>query len=417
MEPLLFLGIVLLGGFLVGELADKVGLPKVTGYIAAGVLLNPGLFGFMPVRLLDQTQPVTNMALAFITFSVGGTVLFSRIRRLGKSVVLITLFEAEFAFLAVIVGFAALAPVLLPGTAMPWLTLALPMALLAGALASPTDPSATLAVTHEYKAKGAVSSTIMSVAAFDDALGIMNYSVAVAAAGALALHESFSFSQSVLAPLFSIAGAAVVGAAFAVVLNGATRLFGRESEGYFIVLILGMLAACFGVARLLHVDELLATMSMGIVVVNTNRHQERIFGVLSRYTEQLIFVLFFTLSGMHLKFSALFASYWLVLLFVVMRAGGKFAGTAVGARIGRAPAAVRKYAAGGFIPQGGIVIGLALLMKQNPAFSRFADLLISLIIGAAIIHELVGPILAKLVLTRAGETERARQEKEALKRK
>jgi len=343
------------------------------------------------------------MALAFITFSVGGTVFLPRVRELGRSIALITLFEAEFAFLAVVIGFAALTPLLMHGAGLPWAAAILPMSLLAGSLASPTDPSATLAVAHEYRARGDVSSTIMGVAAFDDALGIINYSIAVAAATALARHAGFRVGSSLLAPLMSIAGAAAVGVAFGFVLNGAVRLFGRETEGYLIVPILGLLAACFGVARLVHVDELLATMTMGITVVNTYRQRVRIFGVLERYTEQLIFVLFFTLSGMHLKFSALFAAWGLVLLFVVMRALGKLSGTALGSLLGRAPSSVRKYAGGGLIPQGGIVIGLALLMKQNTALDAFSDTLISLVIGTAVIHELVGPILAKRALQKAGE--------------
>ncbi len=394
---------MLVGGFAAGELAAKLGLPKVTGYIAGGVLLNPGLLGFVPARLLDQTAPVTNMALAFITFSVGGTVFLPRVRKLGRSIALITLFEAQFAFLAVVIGFAALAPLLLPGTDLHWSTAVLPMSLLAGSLASPTDPSATLAVAHEYRARGPVSSTIMSVAAFDDALGIINYSIAVAAAAALARQTGFQVGSSLLAPLLSIAGAAVIGVAFGFVLNGTTRLFRWETEGAIIVPILGLLAACFGVARLVRVDELLATMTMGIMVVNTNPRRVRIFGVLERYTEQLVFVLFFTLSGMHLKFPALFAAFGLVLLFVLLRALGKFSGTALGALLGRAPSKVRRYAAGGLIPQGGIVIGLALLMKQNPAFDAFSDILISLVIGTAVIHELVGPMLAKRALKKAGE--------------
>jgi Kef-type K+ transport system membrane component KefB len=402
-EPLLAIGILLVGGFAVGELAEKVGLPKVTGYITAGILLNPGLFGFMPAELLDSTEPVTNIALAFITFSVGGTISLARIRRLGRSIGLITVFEAEFAFLAVAAGFLVLAPVLVRGTGLPWLAAIVPLSLLVGSLASPTDPSATLAVAHEYRAKGDVSSTIMGVAAMDDALGIINYSLATAAAVALAGHAAFSVTSSLIEPLVSIVGAIALGVAFGLVFNGATRLFRKESEGYFIVLVLGMLGLCFGVARLLGVDELLPTMSMGIFVVNTNPQHEKIFRVLERYTEQLIFVLFFTLSAMHLDLGALARVWPLALVFVVLRAGGKYGGTRLGARLGRAPAAVKRWAAAGLIPQGGIVIGLALLLKQNPALDRVSDLVLNLIIGAVVIHELVGPVLARLALRRAGE--------------
>ncbi|MGD9402907.1 MAG: sodium:proton exchanger, partial [bacterium] len=106
---------------------------------------------------------------------------------------------------------------------------------------------------------------------------------------------------------------------------------------------------------------------------------------------------------MHLDFSVLATSYPLVLLFVFFRATGKYLGTRLGARLADSPLAVRRYAAGGLISQGGIVIGLALIVKQNPAFDAFSDLVISTIIGATVIHEIVGPILAKFSLKKAGE--------------
>jgi hypothetical protein len=67
---------------------------------------------------------------------------------------------------------------------------------------------------------------------------------------------------------------------------------------------------------------------------------------------------------------------------------------------------VKNYTAGGLIPQGGIVIGLALLINQDPAFSAIADPFINIILGATVIHELIGPVVAKFSLRKAGEIDR-----------
>ena len=48
MPPILLVGIVVFTGLLSGEVLKRLGLPKVTGYILGGVLLNPGLFGIVP---------------------------------------------------------------------------------------------------------------------------------------------------------------------------------------------------------------------------------------------------------------------------------------------------------------------------------------------------------------------------------
>ena len=189
MDPILTIGIIIVTGFIAGELCTRIGLPKVSGYILAGLLLNPELTHFIPESFVEHTTLVTNIALSFITFSVGGTLLFSKVRSLGKSIVFITLFEAEFAFLFVCAFFMLIAPLFLTSPAFTLVSYFIPLALLLGSLASPTDPSATLAIMHQYKAKGEVTSTIMGVAAFDDILGIINYSIAVSIAGICILHQ------------------------------------------------------------------------------------------------------------------------------------------------------------------------------------------------------------------------------------
>ncbi|MDD3296919.1 MAG: sodium:proton exchanger, partial [Candidatus Omnitrophica bacterium] len=97
----------------------------------------------------------------------------------------------------------------------------------------------------------------------------------------------------------------------------------------------------------------------------------------------------------------------LVFLFALFRIIGKVFGTAVGATIAKSSSNVKKYTGGGLVPAGGIVIGLALLMKQHPAFNKMADIIISVIIGATVIHELIGPIIVKIVLRKAGELKKS----------
>lgn len=403
MQSILIVGVIIFTGFVFGEIASKVKLPKVTGYILAGVLLNPSLFRLIPQDFVDHTSLITNISLAFITFSVGGTLLYSRVKRLGKGILCITVCEAELAFLAIVLGFLVVTPFFIHRSGATWFATFIPLSLLIGCLGSPTDPAATLAVAHEYKAKGDVCSTIMGVAALDDVTGIVNYSLAIAIATVFVLRQGFNLYSSLLSPLIVIGGAIILGIAFGFLLNLITLFLKKETEGIFIVLILALLALCFGLATLLGFDELLATMTMGIVVVNYNSKRDKIFRILGRYTEQLIFVLFFTLSGMHLNFSVLSSYYILVLLFILFRVIGKVTGTMAGASIAKSSPMVKKYAAAGLIPQGGIVIGLALLIKQNHVFDGISDIIISVIVGATIIHEIIGPILSKMALKKAGE--------------
>ncbi|MGA1790482.1 MAG: cation:proton antiporter [bacterium] len=403
MQSILIVGIIVFTGFIFGEIAEKLRLPKVTGYILAGIFLNPGLFNFITQDFIDHTTLVTNISLAFITFSVGGSLLYSRIKRMGKGILYITIFEAEFAFFSVIVGFLAVTPFFIHRDGVNWFSTFIPLSILMGSLGSPTDPAATLAVAHEYKAQGDVTSTIMGVAALDDAAGIMNYSVGMAVAGVFILHQGFNLYASFWRPLMIIGGSIILGIVFGFFFNGITLFVERESEGVYIVLIFALLSLCFGIATLLHFDELLSTMTMGTIVVNFNPKREQIFQILERYTEQLIFILFFTLSGMHLNFSVLSTYFILMLFFVIFRAIGKVSGTMLGAHLSKSSVSVKRYTAGGLIPQGGIVVGLALLIKQNHSFDAISDMIISIIVGATIVHEIIGPVLSKTMLKKAGE--------------
>ena len=403
MESTLTFGVLLVTGFLMAEAMVSLGFPKVTGYILAGIILNPKLNSFVPTSVVSQSSVITNISLAFITFSVGGSLLWPELKRLGKTIGLITIFEAEFAALAVLAGFALLGPYLIPGH-HPEVTWFLPMALLMAALGSPTDPSATLAVVHEFKAKGPVTNTILGVTALDDVAGILNYSFASAIAMILVSGEGFSWAGSIGKPLITIFGAIGMGAAFGGLLVVVSRfVLSRDTEGALVVVIFGLLGLCFGLAKQLEWDELLATMTMGVFVTNVSKRGPKIFAMLERYTEELVFVLFFTISGMLLDVKVLLHAWPLALLFVVARALGKVAGAVTGAHMAKAPSQVKKYAFGGLLPQGGIVIGLALLMSENPKFKQFSHVILSVVLGATVLHELMGPIASKLALSKAGE--------------
>ena len=408
---LLIVGVIILTGFVSGSIVKQIGLPKVTGYILAGIILNPRLFNIIPATLIQNDKLVTNISLAFITFSVGGTIIFHSLKLMGKKILDITFFEAEFAFIFVILGMILISPFFIHLKGESLLTTFIPLGLLMGAMASPTDPSATLAIVHEYEAKGEVSSTIMGVAAFDDAFGIMNYSIAITIAYVLVTGERLNVLTAIGKPIFILLGTITLGAVFGWFFNIITDFLENEREGALIVAILAFLSICFGTAHVLGLDELLATMTMGVMVTNFNPLRNKIFKILERYTEELIFVVFFTLSGMHLNFSVIGKYYPIIIFFVLFRAMGKISGAIWGAHVSKASRKVKKYVAGGLIPQGGIVIGLALLVEQKPVFNDMAQILISTILGATVIHELIGPVISKITLVKAGEISEGQSKK------
>ena len=401
MGIILSVGIVIFSGFLLGELAERIKLPKISGYIIAGLLLNPGISGIVSEEFVSNTDSLLTMALSVITFSIGGALKTSKLKSTGKQILLLTVSESLFAFLAVFIVLFVSLNYFIPLFSSLYVNIAVSLVL--ASLAAPTDPSATLDVIHEYKAKGEVSSSMLQIAAFDDITGIIIYTLVTASATIFLGKSDVVFCVLIFNMLKKIGGAILLGIITGILFNFVTNIFNKQSEGSLIVLTFGLILLNFGICDFFNFDSLLSTMSLGAVVVNFNPHSEKIFKLIERYTDELIFVIFFTLSGLNLQLTSLNGSFMLIVIYIIARIIGKFTGIYTGSVAFNANPRIKKFSAGGLIPQGGIVIGLALLLSKNPAFNDTSSTIIGIIIGAALIHEIIGPLFSKYYLKKAGE--------------
>ncbi len=393
---LLQLGLILLTGYLFGNLAEWIKLPRVSGYILAGVLMSPSLLGVIDKNFLESSDLLTHASLSVITFLIGSSLTLKKLRTLGKKILFITIGEAELAFITVSVA-VGIFLVLFEGES---LTTAVAVALLFGSLASPTDPASTLAVMHQYKARGPLTTTILGVTALDDITGIINFTVGYSLAISL-LGAGLSLTASLGSLLYQVFGAVLLG-----VIGGASMhllgKFARERKE-IVTLTFGVLFIVFSVAKTAGVDELLATMTTGIALVNMTHDNERFREPLENYIEDILFTAFFVVGSAYLELKVLIEHFPLILLYVGSRFAGKYVGSYLGGHVSEAPENVKKYIAFALFPQGGIVIGLALLASQNDALREYAPTLVNVVIGSTVIHELIGPILSRFALFKAGE--------------
>jgi len=410
MNILLTIGLLLITGYIAGWLLNKIGLPKIIGYIATGIVFSPNTVGFVEHDVIESTLPLMEVCLAFIAFEVGGALKWAKIKKHKKEIISITILGSLMPFFLVTIGVLILGwlfPEVLPFDTLPLLLLAL----LLGALASPTAPAATLAVIHQYKAKGKVTDTILGVTVLDDVLGILLFSLTIGIIFIFTGGQSGLFGNPMVNTLYEIGIAIIIGAILGLVIELINRFFPKEGEGRWIVIIFSLIIFNVGICQALHVDILLSSMTMGIVVVNKCRQQQLIFRILERYTEDLIFLFFFLLSGLYLDIATLPKATALIIIFVVFRTAGKFLGVNWGSRIVNADPSIRKYTAGGLLPQAGIVIGLVLSIYQKEEFKEISEILLTTIMGATIIHELIGPVSAKSALMKAGEIKTQRTTK------
>jgi len=401
MNIILSIGILIFTGFILGELAEKIKLPKISGYILAGILLNPDVTGVMNNDFVGQTDPLLTMALSFITFSIGGSLSAKNLKTTGKAVIWLTVSESLFAFLSVFIFL------------MVWLYfftnlytsfyIIIAVSLLLASLAAPTDPSATLAVIHQYKAKGPVSSAMLQIAAFDDLAGIIIYTLVAAFAPYFLGNTDIQLGHKLIEMGIDIGFALLIGALVGVAFIGIVKLVQKETEGSLIVLTFGLILLTYGISEYFEFESLLATMALGAVTINFNPLAGKIFRLIERYTDELIFVIFFSLSGLHLQLSSVAGSASIIAIYIIARALGKFGGIYFSSSFMKTDPKVKKYAAGGLFPQGGIVIGLSILLTKSPEYKDMASTIIGVVIGAALIHEITGPLISRISLKKAGE--------------
>ncbi|WP_340114770.1 cation:proton antiporter [Maribellus mangrovi] len=401
MNIILSIGILIFTGFILGELAEKIKLPRISGYILAGILLNPDLLGIVSDKFVAHTDPLLSISLSFITFSIGGSLSAKNLKKTGKKILLLTLAEALFAFLSVFVFMFLSLQFFI--TLFDSVFVNIAVSLLLASLAAPTDPSATLAIIHEYKAKGEVSSSMLEIAAFDDIVGIVIYTLVTTFAAFFLGNSIVDFESSMLEMGKGIGGAILTGVLVGYAFNFLVKWFRKQTEGSLIVLTFGLVLLSYGISEFFGFESLLATLTLGVMVVNSNPLAEKILKLIERYTDELIFVVFFTLSGLHLQLASISGSFVLIVIYIAARAIGKFSGIYTGSVLLNADPKVKKYAAGGLLPQGGIVIGLALLLTNESIYDKTASMIIGIVIGAALIHEIAGPIASRFVLKKAGE--------------
>ena len=387
---ILLIGVLLLSGLAVGSLGSHLlGVPRVVGYILLGMLFAPDLLGgYLGMESTDWTQPLVSVALGIIAYVIGGAISPAQLRRLGWSIVGATLGEVSGAFLAVLAG------VLLLGMTVADLPL-WSFALVLAAIAPATAPAAIVAVVHQYRARGRLTTTLLGMVAIDDALGIFIFALVLALVG------SGSIGSALGTAFWEIGAALLVGGVGGFLIERLSRRFHEQSM--LLPMLLGGIFLTVGLAEWAEFSALLAAMVLGFSVRwFCGPHAERLFEPVEDL-EETVFVLFFTFAGLHFNPSAVI-DYWpLMLVYFVARAVGLFVGGGSGARLAGAPRQVWSNVGFGLFPQGGVAIGLALLLLHYPGFSGAGEVIVNLITTTTLLTEAVGAVSVRYGLRRAGE--------------
>lgn len=385
LNVLTYIAIMLGTALLAGKIVKQLKLPNVTGYLVIGLLIGPNCLKILTDELIASMSLITEFALGCIAFSIGAEFKISFLKRVGKAPIIIGVLEG-------------LGAVVVVDTIMLLLGYDVTFSLAMGAIASATAAASTLMIVKQYKSKGPVTNTLLPVVALDDAVALVAFGVSMAAANVISSHGTAPIGKLLLHPLKEIGGGLLFGFVLGIIMVYLVKLY--TGRGNRLAVTIMMICVCVGISDMVGFSSLLACMMLSMVFVNMSKFRDKIYEPLERITPP-IYMMFFIVSGASLDIKIM-ASVGLVgVIYVVGRVIGKALGAALGAKISNAPKTVRKWLGLTLIPQEGVAIGLAT--SAATTLPEYGATIRTIVLCGVVVYELVGPIITKTALKKAGE--------------
>ena len=393
MEPLFYVGLIFVLGALMKWISIKLNILYVVGYLILGFMLGPKMFNIVPQEFIDGSHVIIDLSLALISVLVGANLKYNLLKDVWKQIVVISIFEAIFTFIFIGSIFYILFDFLDMGFGTNY---QLTIALIFGALASATAPATILAVIHQLKIKNKFSSFLLAVVATDNAITLILFSLVVISTRATTEFAGDTYSTVfVIVPIiFFTILVGVIGAFI-------SELIDRVFENYKSIKTtstLGMIFLVYSLSSYWGLDPMLASLVMGIVMANISKSFYVVKEEFDYHLQDIIFLLFFTISAMHLNIEFILYMPWVIFIYVTFRILGKVLGVAVGGRVVGVDENIQKYLGMALFPQAGIAIGLSLSLQTEVGFETVAPIVLNIIIATTMIHEFIGPLVTRYVL-------------------
>ena len=405
---LLTLSIALISGLLLSRLAKKVGLPAVTAYLVAGVLIGPFLLGYIGIGFNhtdnspEEYKILCDLALGFIAFAIGNEFRLTQLKKIGRQATVIGIFQAVFT--CIVVDIVLIIFSLIVGEEV------FPMsaAIILGAVATATAPAATLMVVKQYKAKGPLTDLLLPIVALDDAVGLVIFAISFGVAKSIDTGVVDVVSM-IVNPLLEVILSIVLGAAMGMLFTLCEKYFHSNSKRMAVSVAFVMATVAISGIKNVHIgpvhiafSSLLACMMLGTVFCNICDFSEDLMDRADKWTAPLL-VLFFVISGAELDLSVFTNGIFVLIgvIYIALRSVGKYFGAGISAKLTSCDDKTCKYLGITLLPQAGVALGMA---SQALTFgSSTGKIVQSITLFAVLIYEIFGPFLTKIALTKAGD--------------
>ena len=388
-------GFLLLAAFHAGSLFARVRLPKIVAYLVTGIVTGPHLMNLVSEPMIRELELVNGVAVCLIALTAGGELDLERFRPLLGTIRALTVW-------AVAGTCVLLAAALFAGRSfLPFLAdlevgPALAVCAMLGVALSAQSPAVVMAMLSETRADGPVSRTILGTVVVADLVVILLFGIASAVAQA-ATGAGADPVGTALGLAWELPGSILAGALVAGVLALYLRYAARA--GALFVLLLCLVVSEVG--RRIHLDPLVVMLSAGVIVQNAPRVDAHALVHAIESASLPVYLVFFALAGATLHLDLLVELGIPAVILVLVRAAGFRGGALLATR--EVDPMIRKHAWVGLLPQAGLALALALIVRRT--FPEIGDPASALVLAVIAINELVMPLVLRHALLAAGEAD------------
>lgn len=421
-QVLLSISVCAFAGLLMSRVCKLLKLPAVTGYLIAGILvgcfclgritLPGGLhlgFGDPNFEDIHGLDIICDIALGFIAFSIGSEFRLSELKKTGKQATVIGILQAVATTAVCVAVLIGLHFVLLATTGKDILPIS--AVLILSAIATATAPAATLMVVRQYKAKGPLTNLLLPIVALDDAVGLVIFAIMFGVAKAID-GGSMNLLSVIVEPLVEIVASLIIGAILGYILSKLEKLFHSNSNRLSLVITFVFATVAITELRDLHIggvhigfSSLLTCMMCGTIFCNVCECSDEMMSRADGWTKPLL-ILFFVISGAELDLKVFLQPLFVLVgvVYIIARCIGKYFGAMSSAKMMNCSPNIVKYLGITLFPQAGVALGMVSTVAGDKIISAdIASVVRFVILFAVLVYEIVGPVMTKWALTKAGD--------------
>jgi Kef-type K+ transport system membrane component KefB len=387
-------GFVLVTALFVGKVFALLRLPKLTGYLATGVIAGPAAIGYLSEPVVEGLALVNGMAIGLIALTGGSEMDFRAMRPLLKSIAAIS--GIAVLGTAILLGLVAfLARDTLPFLVGMPMSSQLAISAVLGAVVVAQSPAIVVAIRAETNADGPVARTVLGVVVLADLLVIVLFALLSAIATAT-IAGSADVAETARSVTWELFGSIAVG----VLVGGLLSLYMRVVARALDLFVLAVCLVAAEIGQQVHLDPLIVMLAAGMFVENVMRQGAELRASFEAASLP-VYILFFTVAGASIDLDAIPILAVPTALLVLVRAVGLYGGTRLAARVAAAPDTVRRWAGLGLLPQAGLANALAVLFARS--FPELGPTATTLTLSVVAVNALIAPALLRHAFVRAGE--------------